>query len=75
MQVGSGILLGAFGRATWNIDKLGFLILRKINKVDMTSVKYDMRGNSLFPPRLISALDVTMANPPKESYVIKAIKR
>ncbi len=63
MEVGSGIVLGAFGKAGLDVDSMGFLMLRKVVGVDMTNVVYDMRGTNLLPPRKISALDVTLANP------------
>ncbi|KAI0561855.1 natterin-like protein [Gracilaria domingensis] len=63
MEVGSGIILGAFGRAGWDIDSLGILMLRKVIGTDMTSVVYDMRGENLLPPQKKIALDVTLANP------------
>ncbi|KAI0559803.1 natterin-like protein [Gracilaria domingensis] len=63
MEVGSGIILGAFGKAWGDIDSLGILMLRKVIGADMTNVVYDMRGENLLPPQKKIALDVTLANP------------
>ena len=39
-EVGSGLLIGIFGRSGADIDSLGFAILRKINKARLISLKY-----------------------------------
>ena len=66
-SVGSGILLGIYGRHGHEIDSLGFTMLRKILAVDMTNVAYDMTGSLMLAPRLVSCLDVTLANASKNS--------
>ena len=39
-DVGSGLLIGIFGRSGTDIDNLGFAILRKINKSRLISLEY-----------------------------------
>lgn len=63
MEVGSGIILGAWGRHGIDVDSLGILCLRKIIGTDMVSVNYDMRGDNLRPPEKRNAVDVTQDNP------------
>lgn len=63
MQVGSGIVLGAWGRHGGDIDSLGFLMLRKIIGTDLVNVNYNLRGGNLNPPQKKSVWDVSIPNP------------
>ena len=63
--VGSGIIIGMYGRHGETINALGFKMLRKINSLTITNVEYDMQGLNLNPPRPVSSLDVTLANASK----------
>ena len=62
LELGSGIMLGALGKSSDEIDSLGFLMMRTVIGVDMINIVYDLQGDNLLPPRKVSSLDVTLAN-------------
>lgn len=63
MDFGSGIILGAWGQCGHDVDSLGILMLRRISGTDLIEVKYDLKSDSLQPPRLISVQDIRLENP------------
>ena len=56
MEVGSGIILGAFGRKSGVVNSLGLLMLRKVSSIELEvgANQYTQTKNTLSPPRLIS---------------------
>ena len=62
MEVGSGILMGAFGTKVDTLISLGFLILRKITAAKLINVEYEDRENHLLSPRDKRAYEVTLKN-------------
>lgn len=64
MDVGSGIILGAFGRKSGVVNSLGLLMLRKVAAVELevSANQYSQTTGNLSPPRLISKYDLGHQN-------------
>lgn len=63
MNAGGGVILGVIGGEGSDIDRLGFLMLDKVNTSVLTQFEYDFNKVSL--PEKKYAYDVTIPNPSK----------
>lgn len=65
MNVGGGIILGAWGKSTGVVNSLGILMLRKVSaaNLEIPSTGYQQSPSQLSPPRLVSVLAPGHQNP------------